>query len=107
MTENPTIITENYQYIGQVINGQMHGKGVLVFNDGSYYSGKFTNNRFSGDGTYIFQKTEMTGTFSNGDFFSGILAHNNQQYKTANGNYKQILSQYSYGRWNCFFLFTM
>ncbi|CAL5988806.1 MORN_motif [Hexamita inflata] len=95
MTENPTIITENYQYIGQVINGQMHGKGVLVFNDGSYYSGQFVNNRFSGsDGTYVFLKTEMTGEFSNGDFYSGVLTHNNQQYQISNGNYKQILSQY-------------
>ncbi|CAL5982850.1 MORN_motif [Hexamita inflata] len=43
MTYKQTIITESYQYVGDVQNGQVRGKGVMVFNDGSFYIGFFDN----------------------------------------------------------------
>ncbi|CAL5982866.1 obscurin-like_isoform X4 [Hexamita inflata] len=47
MTYKQTIITESYQYVGDVQNEQVRGKGVMVFNDGSFYIGYF-DNQFQG-----------------------------------------------------------
>ncbi|CAL5982878.1 MORN_motif [Hexamita inflata] len=94
MTDNQTIISESYQYVGQVSYERMHGKGILMLNDGSYYVGQFFKNHFSGEGTYVYKETSMTGTFANGDFYSGTLKHNDQLYVIDRGLYKEILPYY-------------
>ncbi|CAL5982824.1 peptidase_C13 [Hexamita inflata] len=86
-----TIVSDSYQFVGEVLNGQMHGDGTLLFNEGSYYIGKFENGRFSGQGVYTYLNMQMNGTFINGDFYSGELYFNQATYKIENGLYKDIV----------------
>ncbi|CAL5986852.1 peptidase_C13 [Hexamita inflata] len=86
-----TIVSDSYQYVGEMLNGQMNGNGTLVFNEGSYYIGKFENGRFSGQGVYTYLNMQMNGTFINGDFYSGELYFNQATYKISNGLYKDIV----------------
>ncbi|CAL5982828.1 caspase_family protein [Hexamita inflata] len=85
------IVTENYQYVGQVKSRQKHGKGALIFNDGGYYVGDFANDCFSGIGTYTLEQIQMFGVFKKGDFISGNLLIGKISYIIENGNYKSVL----------------
>ncbi|CAL5986864.1 MORN_motif [Hexamita inflata] len=84
------IVTENYQYVGQVKSRQKHGKGALIFNDGGYYIGDFANDRFYGNGTFNNVKIQMFGIFKNGDFEQGYLTCNGFRYRIFNGYYKNV-----------------
>ena len=43
-----------------------HGKGKLLWDDGSYYNGDFKNNKFEGNGTYIWTDgRNYNGSWSN------------------------------------------
>ena len=50
------------RYVGDVINGQLHGVGTLTFANGDKYVGAFADNQRNGEGTY---------TFANGVIWSG------------------------------------
>ena len=39
-------------YEGEHKDNQLHGKGVLKYNNGDSYEGEFANNFFEGTGTY-------------------------------------------------------
>ena len=39
-------------YEGEHIDGKMHGKGVLKYDNGSLYEGDFVNDFFEGTGTF-------------------------------------------------------
>ncbi|CAL5986902.1 MORN_motif [Hexamita inflata] len=89
MTNYQTIITESYQYVGQVINDQISGNGVMIFNDGSYNIGQFSNEKFTGTSASFFASEK-------GCTSSGILSvqtnkqQNYKQYGQSQNSNKQI-----------------
>ncbi|CAL5988832.1 MORN_motif [Hexamita inflata] len=89
MTNYQTIITESYQYIGQVINDQISGNGVMIFNDGSYNIGQFSNEKFTGTSASFYASEK-------GCTSSGILSvqtnkqQNYIQYGQSQSSNKQI-----------------
>lgn len=95
---------DNGIYKGEVIDGEMHGKGDFIFNTGTRYRGFFKNNTMDGKGqlTYISGKV-YEGTFANnvlegpgackwenGDFYVGEFKngkmHGKGCYIWDNGN---------------------
>lgn len=40
------------EYIGKMLNGQMNGKGKLIYENGEYYAGDFVNGKRHGQGEY-------------------------------------------------------
>ena len=51
------------QYQGQISDGQMHGKGKLVYENGEYYSGEWVKGKRHGIGEYV---------YSDGSKYSGM-----------------------------------
>ena len=50
-------------------NGLRHGKGILYYKNGNIkYEGEFFNDKFEGNGKYIFE---------NGEYYIGKFLHNN------------------------------
>ena len=80
---------ENSFFSGQVDTQlNKHGKGFLLKNDGSKYTGTWVNNKFEGQGTFI----DSDGTLHEGEFKKNLL----------NGQGKKISfdNNYSYiGSW--------
>ncbi|CAL6082243.1 Phosphatidylinositol-4-phosphate_5-kinase [Hexamita inflata] len=91
MTNIQTLITETYQYVGQIQDGLKSGKGVLVFNDGSYYIGDFSKDKFHGQSTYTLPDVQMYGSFKNGDFYTGQLVIDGKSNEIYYGDYKKLL----------------
>ncbi|CAL5988796.1 Phosphatidylinositol-4-phosphate_5-kinase [Hexamita inflata] len=91
MTNIQTLITETYQYVGQIQDGLKSGKGVLVFNDGSYYIGDFSKDKFHGQSTYTLPDVQMYGSFKNGDFYTGQLVLDGKSNEIYYGDYKKLL----------------
>lgn len=67
----PTIKTITYAdgsvYVGEVVNGTIHGKGKCTFANGAVYDGDWVNGKRSGKGKYTF----ADGTVYEGDFQDG------------------------------------
>lgn len=38
------------EYIGKMMNGQMHGPGKLIYENGEHYAGEFVNGKRYGEG---------------------------------------------------------
>ena len=58
-------------YIGHFKHGHAQGRGVFIFNNGSYYSGEFNNNKaetLEGEGFYESEDVTYTGGFKNNTF---------------------------------------
>ena len=56
----------NWQYVGQVINGLREGKGTVYFNDGGRYEGDFKNDKAEGKGIEYFNDGDRyEGDFRN------------------------------------------
>lgn len=55
-------------YYGEVVEGQLEGKGVYRFKDGSSYEGEFKKNVFNGRGKLIdvFNEVTIVGEFQDG-----------------------------------------
>ncbi|CAL5982840.1 MORN_motif [Hexamita inflata] len=89
MKNYQTIITESYQYVGQVVNDQISGNGVMIFNDGSYNIGQFSNEKFTGTSASFYASAK-------GCTSSGMLSvqtnkqQNYIQYGQSQTNNKQI-----------------
>ena len=43
---------QNAVYIGQVLNGKRHGKGIQIWDDGAKYEGSWENDKSNGYGTF-------------------------------------------------------
>ena len=56
-------------YIGEFVNGKMHGKGKWVFADGTSYVGDWVNNQRTGKGSLTF----ADGNYYDGDFVAGAF----------------------------------
>lgn len=60
--------TRNYgngdKYVGEFLNGQLHGKGIYTYANGDKYEGEFIDGKFTGKGTF---------TFSDGTQYTGII----------------------------------
>jgi hypothetical protein len=60
--------TRNYEngdkYVGEFLNGQLHGKGIYTYANGDKYEGEFIDGKFTGKGTF---------TFSDGTQYTGII----------------------------------
>jgi len=61
---------QSWQYTGTFNMDNQHGTGTFIFNDGSVYSGSFSNGKASGEGTYTDPEGIMiySGWFKNGMF---------------------------------------
>ena len=44
------LISQNYEYNGEFVDGEKNGEGTIKFDDGTEYSGNFANNNFNGYG---------------------------------------------------------
>ena len=95
-------------YKGEWLNGQPHGEGTMVFENGDKYTGEWKYGEKSGKGVYIFAKTknkydgefkhnvpegEGVFTFSNGDKYTGEFSANKPngrgQFIHADGSYEK------------------
>jgi hypothetical protein len=69
------------EYVGELLDGKLHGGGTLDFADGNKYVGEFRNGKQNGQGTF---------TFANGDKYYGEFrdgkAHGQGTLDFANGN---------------------
>jgi len=63
-----TIIFPDGMYIGELVNGKMHGKGSIIFSDGDKYVGEFKQDMIDGKGTY----TRLNGDMYTGEWKDGL-----------------------------------
>lgn len=76
-----------FEYTGEIVNGEAHGKGVAVFENGNRYEGEFRHNKRSGFGIAVnkngdryegqWKDDRFNGkgiyTWKNGDRFEGYF----------------------------------
>ncbi|XP_063001600.1 MORN repeat-containing protein 1 [Elgaria multicarinata webbii] len=80
-----------FQYEGEWKQGKKHGRGKLLFKDGSYYEGEFADGEITGNG---FRYWTSTGNTYSGQFLVGeIHGHGVIQYADG-GKYE---GEFSYG----------
>ena len=68
-------------YVGNFVNGKMHGKGTFTYSDGATYFGDFKDGEESGKGTFI---CWQHGSKYVGDFLNG-KKHGNGTYNFPDG----------------------
>lgn len=91
------------EYFGSLVNGRLHGKGLIKWPNGDYYQGAFLNGRFSGTGKLVLAGGESyEGEFrdgrksgrgrlvtADGSVFVGVFVHDrlngHGRYQGANG----------------------
>jgi hypothetical protein len=65
--KTPSLSFSNADYFGDVVGGQMHGKGVLILTNGERYDGEFRNGKKHGKGVLSWADGEnYIGEFRNG-----------------------------------------
>ena len=84
-------------YSGELENGEPHGQGTLILDNGDVYRGRFSRGEFHGTGTYIWKNGErFEGSFEQGVFhgagvyikrdgtqFSGVWQNGNLVERTS------------------------
>lgn len=65
-----TINFTNAKYDGEIMNGQPHGYGQLIYNNGSWYKGNLIYGKFHGQGEYfkVDSEDKMNGDWNQGEF---------------------------------------
>jgi hypothetical protein len=88
-------LTGESKYVGEWLGGKKHGFGRLVFKDGSYYEGGFSDGLYHGNGTLFLTDTSRyvgqfaanlkngvgKETWKNGDMYSGSYSENQRHGK--------------------------
>ncbi len=86
--------SEGAKYEGQFYKDKKCGKGKITFNSGDIYEGGFNNNKFNGQGHYIWKKNghEYIGEYLDGQFNGKGLYKwsENEYYK---GEYKMGIKE--------------
>ena len=59
------------QYTGQIVEGLMHGRGRLTYDENHYYDGDWVKGKRHGRGIYLNNDTKYEGTFDN-DRINGV-----------------------------------
>lgn len=75
------------KYIGESVNGERSGFGILLYSNGNRYLGQFKDNNFCGEGIFYFKN----GDLLQGNFFEGLL--------NGLGRYKSKDGYEYYGYW--------
>ena len=87
-------INNENKYEGEFKKGEKSGKGKLIFKTGDIYEGNFLNNKFNGEGHYIWKKNgnEYIGNYKNNLFDGdGFYKWNNNEYYK--GEYKNGIKE--------------
>ena len=87
-------ISNQTQYIGDIIDGKKQGKGKLIFIDGSYYEGNFKDDLFNGKGIFVKNDSIYKGDFLNGkkhgkgkiEIIKKLNNSNNNTFNKTNSN---------------------
>ena len=79
-------------YVGNFLNGKMHGKGTFTYTDGATYFGDFKNGKEFGEGTFICwaHGAKYEGAFKNG------LKHGKGSYNYPDG--AKYVGEWRYGK---------
>lgn len=103
-TGNGSLELDDATYTGDLLSGEMHGKGKLVFKNGDVYEGDFVSGYMDGKGTYVWPNGDKyVGDFhlnvrqgkgkyfwSSGDKYTGDFVENQMhgkgRYILANGD---------------------
>ena len=65
-----TFVSKNKKYIGYFIDSEEHGRGTLVYKDGSKYIGHFIKGKINGQGIF----TKKNGEKYEGQFVDGLYS---------------------------------
>ena len=66
--EREIVDDEGNRYVGDTVDGQIHGEGRFDWADGSSYEGDFKNGEVHGEGTMLYvDGSKYTGTFNRGE----------------------------------------
>ncbi|MFZ6692682.1 hypothetical protein [Undibacterium sp. SXout20W] len=79
--EQAQVFSDGSRYQGGIQNGNMHGKGLMIWADGGRYEGDFVNGSRTGKGVYRW----ASGDEYSGDFLNNLL-HGQGTLTWANGN---------------------
>ena len=71
-----TIKYENSKYVGDALNGVLHGQGTLTFSNGDKYVGEWKDDKAHGQGTY----TCADGRKNVGEFTDGLMHGQGTKY---------------------------
>ncbi|CAL6018109.1 Conserved_hypothetical protein [Hexamita inflata] len=86
-----TIVTKDYTYIGDMVNGLKSGFGSIIYRDNSVYSGNFIEDQFSGRGTFIYENgAVLNGTFSEGELVHGTVTFKDQTNQITGNIWRHI-----------------
>lgn len=67
MSQDTVIVTDNYTYDGDIVDGVAHGNGVYYYKNGDQYTGEVKYNKLDGFGTYNYRSgARYVGFFSYG-----------------------------------------
>lgn len=60
--------TESWYYVGQVSNGERHGRGTITYADGTTYTGDWWRDTRHGQGEFVRKSKRTTGIFIDGKY---------------------------------------
>lgn len=83
-SKSAAIVTDNYEYRGQVVDGQSNGFGSCVWKSGTRYDGYWHNNRRSGLGVLMMREEGCAGDRYAGEF-AGNAPNGYGLYQHADG----------------------
>ena len=86
-----SINSKKDKFKGQIKDGKLNGKGVLIFSNGAQYLGEWKDNKLNGEGTIYDNGTKIEGIFENNIFLNGkgnIIFKNGSHYEGELKNYQ-------------------